>query len=191
MTAKEIEKNDQSTKEKLIATATRLFAQKGFDATTVKDIADESALNVSLVSYHFGGKDALYSSCLEVFARDKLLLAKQILKATPKNLDEVRVRLETYARAIMDSHTEQADLMKIMHRDLEMGNPIVLKIFEETFLKSVQLTIDFLKSAQKAEIVRKDIPALQLTSFFYGSVLHLSQKCDLGDRALKIGLGFG
>lgn len=185
---KEREKHDQTTREKLIVTATKLFAQKGFDATTVKDIADESAMNISLVSYHFGGKEGLYSACLEGFARDKLVLAKQILKVIPKNIEEVRVRLEMYARAILDSHVEQSEIMKIMHRDIEMGNPVVMKIFEETFLKSVQLTIDFLKSAQKLEIVRKDIPALQLTSFFYGSVLHLSQKCDLGDQFFGVSI---
>lgn len=174
--------NDQSSRDKLIYSATKLFAHKGFDATTIKDIVDESALNVSLVSYHFGGKDGLYRACLEGFARDKLLLAKQILKTSPKNIDEVRVRLEMYARAVFDSHIEQPDLLKIMHRDLEMKNPIVMKIFEETFLKSVQLLIDFFKSAQKTEIIRKDIPALQLTSFFYGSVLHLCQKCELGEQ---------
>ena len=59
------ESND-STRERLLQAAERLFALQGFDATSVRDITAAAECNVASVNYHFGGKDKLY---LEVFRR--------------------------------------------------------------------------------------------------------------------------
>jgi AcrR family transcriptional regulator len=48
------------TKTRLLQAAERLFAEKGFEATSVRDITTEADCNVAAVNYHFGGKDSLY-----------------------------------------------------------------------------------------------------------------------------------
>ena len=56
-------------RDKLLAAATPLFAAKGFSGTNVREIAGAAGVNVSLISYHFGGKEGLYSAVLsEQFA---------------------------------------------------------------------------------------------------------------------------
>ena len=54
-----------STPDQLIHVAQHLFAEKGFKATTIQDIAREAGVNVSLVSYHFKGKEGLFCACIE------------------------------------------------------------------------------------------------------------------------------
>jgi len=51
--------SQDNTKSSLIRAAQLLFARYGFAATSVKQIADKAGVNVSLVSYHFGGKEGL------------------------------------------------------------------------------------------------------------------------------------
>ena len=64
-------KPDVNTKEALLAAAIRVFADKGFDAATVRDICGMAQANVAAVNYHYGGKDALYAAVLdEVFPKD-------------------------------------------------------------------------------------------------------------------------
>jgi AcrR family transcriptional regulator len=48
------------TREQLLDAAERLFARRGFDATSVREITGAAACNLAAVSYHFGGKRALY-----------------------------------------------------------------------------------------------------------------------------------
>jgi AcrR family transcriptional regulator len=54
------------TRERLLDAAERLFAEKGFAATSVRDITAAAASNVAAINYHFGGKHNLYH---EVFRR--------------------------------------------------------------------------------------------------------------------------
>ncbi len=64
-------KPDVNTKEALLTAAIAVFADKGFDTATVRDICGRAKANVAAVNYHFGGKDALYVAVLEeVFPKD-------------------------------------------------------------------------------------------------------------------------
>jgi AcrR family transcriptional regulator len=53
----------------LIAAATPLFARKGLHGVSVRELAKACGTNISMISYHFGGKAGLYEAVLrEVFA---------------------------------------------------------------------------------------------------------------------------
>ncbi len=56
---------DDSTRERLLRVAGETFAEKGFRATTVREICARARANVAAVSYHFGGKDELYRRVLD------------------------------------------------------------------------------------------------------------------------------
>lgn len=64
-----------STYNKLIDTGIKLFGEFGYDAVSVRDIANDSGVNLSAVSYHFGGKCELYKAVV-VHLTDEV---KQIL----------------------------------------------------------------------------------------------------------------
>jgi AcrR family transcriptional regulator len=51
---------DQETRERLLATATKLFAERGFARVTVREICRGARANVAAINYHFGGKRGLY-----------------------------------------------------------------------------------------------------------------------------------
>lgn len=50
----------------VLAVAERLFAEEGFQAVSLRRIADEAGVPLSLIDYHFGRKEALFAA---VFAR--------------------------------------------------------------------------------------------------------------------------
>ncbi len=56
--------SSNATRERLLATACRAFAARGFPGVSVRDICAESQANVAAVSYHFGGKEGLYLEAL-------------------------------------------------------------------------------------------------------------------------------
>ncbi|HSH70021.1 MAG TPA: CerR family C-terminal domain-containing protein [Deferrisomatales bacterium] len=58
------EPNPTGTRARLLAAAERLFADRGYDGTSVRDVTEAAGANVAAVNYHFGGKERLY---LEVF----------------------------------------------------------------------------------------------------------------------------
>lgn len=57
---------EESSREKLIRSAEWLFSEKGFDGTSVRDIANDAGVNSALVGYYFHGKEGLLA---EVYTR--------------------------------------------------------------------------------------------------------------------------
>ena len=53
------------TKERILDAAERLFADRGFPATSLRDITSEASVNIASVNYHFGSKEALLGAVLE------------------------------------------------------------------------------------------------------------------------------
>jgi TetR/AcrR family transcriptional regulator, regulator of cefoperazone and chloramphenicol sensitivity len=58
------EQQDHETHARLLAAATRLFADRGFGKVTVREICQRAKANVAAVNYHFGGKVGLYEQVL-------------------------------------------------------------------------------------------------------------------------------
>src|ERR1700761_5024267 len=52
-------------REHILVTAEELFANKGFDGTSVRDIAQQAGVNLAMISYYFGSKEKLLESLLE------------------------------------------------------------------------------------------------------------------------------
>ncbi len=53
------------TKERILNVAERSFADRGFPATSLRDITSEAGVNIASVNYHFGSKEALLAAVLE------------------------------------------------------------------------------------------------------------------------------
>jgi TetR/AcrR family transcriptional regulator, regulator of cefoperazone and chloramphenicol sensitivity len=54
----------QTTRARLLAAASALFAERGFRATTIREIAAHANVNVAAGNYHYGSKKALYLEVL-------------------------------------------------------------------------------------------------------------------------------
>lgn len=58
---KELNKN---TEEKIIEVATELFAQNGYEGASTREICKLAGVNISMISYYFGGKKELYEKII-------------------------------------------------------------------------------------------------------------------------------
>src|SRR5919202_513651 len=63
------------TRAAIIRAATNLFAERGFDGTTVRAIVAKARVNQAAINYHFEGKEGLYReilrTALSAFTRDE------------------------------------------------------------------------------------------------------------------------
>jgi len=59
--------NPKETVQVLLESAIQCFAGKGFDGTSIREIAAQAGKPVSLIGYHFGDKEGLYLKCFQYF----------------------------------------------------------------------------------------------------------------------------
>ena len=73
----------EKTRAALIEAGLRLFGEKGFAATSTREIAAEAKSNIGSIAYHFGGKDALRDACAAHIVETVALVADPVLAAIP------------------------------------------------------------------------------------------------------------
>ncbi len=92
------------TRERILAEAEALFAEKGFEAVSIREITGAAACNLAAVNYHFGTKQNLY---LEVFRECWFPRARRIHRAFRRELGRKpslsrRDVVEALARAFLE-----------------------------------------------------------------------------------------
>ena len=95
----------QSTKEKILDTAERLFGQQGFPCTSLRQITDEAGVNLAAVNYHFGSKEDLYKGVLIRRLRpvneERMRLLTHVEQLAGEQPVPIRSILETFIRPLL------------------------------------------------------------------------------------------
>ncbi|MEN8007297.1 MAG: TetR/AcrR family transcriptional regulator [Candidatus Krumholzibacteriota bacterium] len=117
-----------TTKEKLLDAAECLFAEKGFENVSIRELAAAAEVNVAAVNYHFQGKENLFHEVIMrrfVAQRDRTLAALDgLLNATggSPRLDQV---IETLVRQYLEGSLAgpgSASFLSLMARQMQTGH---------------------------------------------------------------------
>jgi AcrR family transcriptional regulator len=104
-------------REQLIEVGRKLFADKGFEATTVEEIAAKAGVSKPVVYEHFGGKEGLYAVVVD---REIAALLGAITGALEADAGS-RKTLERTALALLDYIEGSTDGFRILVRDSPPG----------------------------------------------------------------------
>ena len=104
-------------REQLIEIARRLFAERGFDGTSIEEIAAHAEVSKPVVYEHFGGKEGLYAVVVDREVRGLLGMIQDALTA-----GEPRMLLEQAALALLDYVEHSSDGFRILVRDSPIGS---------------------------------------------------------------------
>lgn len=114
---------DADIKIRILLAAKKLFAQHGFEKTTVRQICEEAGANVALVSYHFGGKENMFGALFENFFPNG-----QIAGAAP-SLDPVE-GVKLIIREVTKFRYSDKQLIRIIQQEIIMNTDRIQKIRE-------------------------------------------------------------
>ncbi|MBB5983338.1 TetR/AcrR family transcriptional regulator [Kribbella solani] len=104
-------------REQLITIARGLFAQKGYEATSVEEIAHRAEVSKPVVYEHFGGKEGLYAVVVDREVRALLDGVTGALTA-----GRAHELVEQAALALLDYIENNADGFRILVRDSPVGS---------------------------------------------------------------------
>jgi AcrR family transcriptional regulator len=96
-------------KTHIINAAVELFAEKGFEGTSIRDIATKANVNVAMINYYFGSKEKLFECMVEQKAAYTRGALEEIVN--DKSLSEI----EKIDR-IIDSYVSRLFTNRIFHR---------------------------------------------------------------------------
>jgi AcrR family transcriptional regulator len=100
-------------REQLLTVARALFAEKGFDAASVEEIAHRANVSKPVVYEHFGGKEGIYAVVVD---REMQALLARMTSALAED-EHPRLLLERAAGALLDYVDSSEDGFRILVRE--------------------------------------------------------------------------
>jgi len=145
-----MDKND--LRNKLIAIATRLFAERGLHGVSIREISAAAGVSISMISYHFGGKEGLDSSVLqEQFAGFEYI--EDINTAGSDALSKI----EAYIRWTIVRHREKPYLLRFYTSELTNPTQYFSLIVQPAIGKVIRILVHIIEDGIARNKFRKDL----------------------------------
>lgn len=162
------------TRSRLLQVATKLFSEHGFNGVTIRQISKASNVSISMISYHFGGKNGLYSqvltdsfSCYEFIPKLKCFEGH--------TLDKIK----NYIIWSLEKHKDNIYLSKIYKNELmrktKFNDTVILPLLNMSFDVLIEIVDEGKASGVISEYVDSIALATMIVStmncgFFYNHV---------------------
>lgn len=162
-------RGDEDRREQIMDAALRVFARKGFDRATNKDIAREAGITPGLIYHYFAGKDALLQAAIQ--ARSPV----QTVRTLPPDLGDLppdkflRVVLMELLNTVEDDKFLQ--LLRVYLSEL-LHNPQASALGIPAIQEGTKYLEEYLRAKMKRREIRKTDPALA-AQLILGSIMDI------------------
>jgi len=131
----------EQRRRQLLAVALELFAQRGYRATTMDDIAETAGVTKPLLYQHFSSKRALYLELVDSIARDLLTAIGRAVVQAEGPRQQVEFGFAAYFRLVVSHEAEFRLLYGRDHaEDEELGR--ALRAVEDAIAEAIDPLID-------------------------------------------------
>src|SRR5690242_11721890 len=122
---------DIATRRRLLESAKRLFAERGFAEVSVRDICREANANLALVSYYFGDKRGLYLEVIDEAIAALSDFNAQIMQAPEASTPDERLTrfVRVFVERVMQRDEQQTWVHRIMQHELNRPMPEAIARF--------------------------------------------------------------
>ncbi|MFD6042864.1 MULTISPECIES: TetR/AcrR family transcriptional regulator [Streptomyces] len=155
---------------RLLAAATRLFADQGYDRTSVQEIVEAAGVTKGALYHYFGSKEDLLQ---EVYAR-LLRLQQERLDMYAGSQEPVEERLRAAAADVVVTTIENLDDASIFFRSIHQLSPEKNKQVRAERRRYHERFRALVEEGQQAGVFTRDIPADLVVDYHFGSIHHLS-----------------
>ncbi|GGS78643.1 TetR family transcriptional regulator [Planobispora rosea] len=161
--------DQEPVRQRLLGEATRLFAERGFESTSVQEIVSAAGVTKGAMYHYFDSKDDLLH---EIYAR-VLRLQTDRLNHFAGAPGPVAERLHAAAADVVRTTVDNLDDSKIFFRSMHLLAPDTRKTVRAERRVYHERFRDLVTEGQREGVFRDDIPADIVVDFFFGSVHHL------------------
>ena len=161
----------QRTREAILSAAETIFAERGFEGTSVDAIASQAGYNKSLLFQYFGDKLGLYSQMLKRSDREVGALVGSVFAEVSSRLadengtlraEEFRAFLVTMVRSIFDYLLEHPRLVRILNWEMAAGWQTLAGIASQFAPEDLARAQPLFERAREIGLLRPDfVPTVQ------------------------------
>ncbi|MBF0225699.1 MAG: TetR/AcrR family transcriptional regulator [Desulfobacterales bacterium] len=140
-------------KKRILEESIRLFASKGFDGTSIQQIADAVGIKKPSLIYHFNSKDELRQQVYEYLLGHWKEELPKLLSSASNEYD----RFSSVVRALVEYFLENSNRSRLAIREM-LDRPEYFKSLVKQHLSPwVKLVTDYIQLGKKLGLVKKDV----------------------------------
>ena len=172
----------QDRSDAILHAAKGIFADKGFEGTSIADIARAARISDGLVYRYFRNKrELLYEVLRKFYERILLDLETQVFKH-----DDFGVRLETLIRRHLEVFVSDTDLCRLFISEVRTAGDYQGSSIQELNRLYTSVLIRIVKNAVKTGEVRSDVNPRLLRDVIFGAIEHLAWRHVNGKGQLRV-----
>ncbi len=158
-------------KKHILESAEKLFAVKGFEASTVRDIADEAGVNLAMISYYFGSKEKMMESLFQERMINTKLKVQQLLNNDHISpFGKVEIMLDDYIKKVIEN---QSFYKILLCEQVVKKNPEIIRMLRELKMDYAAMFTDLVKEGQKKKVFKKNIDVVLALNTMTGTVTQM------------------
>ncbi|MFC3723809.1 CerR family C-terminal domain-containing protein [Neoaquamicrobium sediminum] len=152
----------ESTRAALIEAGLKLFGEKGYAATSTREIAAKAEANIGSIAYHFGGKEALRDACAEHIVKTVRGFAEPAIMAAPLPADASAAEEQLCAAiqrisGFLLASPETAGFVRFILRELQYPTTALDIIYHGVFEPVHKLLCRFWATATGEDAESEDV----------------------------------
>ena len=157
--------------------AEKLFAEKGFDGTSVRDISEKADVNLAMISYYFGSKEKLYEKLVEYRMSEGQFFSKDTIERTDINeWEKIEKIVDQFASRVRNHKC----FYRIMQREqLHTQNPQIVEFLKQTKIGFISMYSKIFESGLKKGIFKKNPPVYLLHATVSGTLFYASNAKEM------------
>ncbi|MFN8242545.1 MAG: TetR family transcriptional regulator [Ferruginibacter sp.] len=155
----------------IIQTAEALFAEKGFDGTSVRDIAEAAGVNVAMISYYFGSKEKLLEALFTLRAGSTTQKLESMLRdkeLTP--LEKVNTLIDYFVEKF---NNERCFHKLLMREQVSHQHTNTMQQIHHFKKHNQQLIRQIIQEGQKSGAFVKQVDVPILMGTLVGTIGHM------------------
>ncbi len=155
----------QKTRKAIIAAAVKLFAEKGYEKTSIEQLATEAGIGKSTVYTYFATKSEIFLA----FCEDQLeFVTEELSRQQCDKTSSLLAQLLTLFMGEYRFVTKNKDFGRIFMREMVFPRELTVEKSNELDNRYLKLLTSMFKESQKKGELRCDIELLFAIGHFYG-----------------------
>ncbi len=153
----------------ILQVAEELFAEKGFDGTSIREIAKKANINIAMVSYYFGSKEKLLEALIFFRTSDLKMQLENLFTEDLSPMEKIDKLIELYITRL----NKNKCMYQILHFEFSSKKRVIdFKVFTDMKKQNLKSLTKIINEGQEKGVFSKNINIALLPPTIMGPFFH-------------------
>ena len=146
-----------SPKQRLLKEASRIFGEKGFAGTSVREICKAADTSSNMIHHYFGSKQGLYDAVIARFSEDVFDVPIRVISNSPDSAEGFATRLQIFFEESLEALIAHRQVYELANRE---------RMVVPSFATYNESVVAYMEAGKAKGFVRQELDSEMVTGLF-------------------------